>query len=97
MSDIIDYAVKAIREGGPRRVLVGADGLAVSSSRARDYHGITPDIIFIRKDGWTLGTPKRWIEVAEALWEDHWEAVLLKGSYTPIPYDEWVEQGRPTQ
>ncbi len=71
------------------------DGLAVSSKRGREYYDIEPDIIFIRKDGWSLGAPAQWANAAEATWADEWVAVLLKPSTEPIDYSKWIADGRP--
>lgn len=52
---------------GPRRVVVDAEGTARSPKRALRDHGITPDVIFVRKDGWALGAPHRFVKVAQSM------------------------------
>jgi len=83
------YAL-SILSRGPRRVLVD-DNYAVSRSRAAEIHGITPDIIFIRDDGWSLGAPKHLANQAEELWVDEWIGVLIRGKSQPLTMDEYHE------
>lgn len=90
-------AVALIKIHGPSRVLVSSEPYAVSSRRAREHYGVEPDLIFIRNDGWSLGAPKSLIFSAEALWEKQWVAVLIRPSLDPVPYSEWIKNGRPTE
>lgn len=87
---VLTDAVSRIIAGGPNRVIVSADGSAVSSKRAREKFGVTPDIIFIRDDGWSLGAPKRFADIAEQIWEDKWKGVLLRPLSVPITYGEYL-------
>lgn len=73
----LDAKAKEVMANGPTRVVVGESGEAVPTPRARQEFGATPDVIFIRKDGWTLGAPKSLAHVAEGLWRDEWLGVLL--------------------
>ena len=59
-------------ERGPDRVVIGPEGSATRPSRARDEFSTTPSVIFIRKDGWTLGAPSELERVAYELWAKDW-------------------------
>lgn len=74
----LEKAAKQLKEEGPARVLINAEGEGLGAARAREKHGIKPDIIFIRRDGWTLGAPD-WLE-AEAFrqWPDQWVAFMRR-------------------
>ena len=60
-----------IRVGPVTRVLVNQDGEAWPPARAAKA-GIDYDIIFRRRDGWTLGAPMKLAQDAFELWEDEW-------------------------
>lgn len=78
-----------LREWGPDRVVINAEGEATTSRRARREHHIHPVIIFVRDDGWMLGAPAHLIPVAEKMWEREWAAVVEQGSFEPISYADW--------
>lgn len=77
-------AEKVLKEG-PDRVVLNGEGDAVNSFRARESFNTTPDIIFIRKDGWTCGAPKRLENVAFNLWKDQWVGYMRKGDTRATP------------
>lgn len=54
------------------RVVINASGEATTPSVAQREHGITPTIIFVRDDGWSLGAPAAFEEVARSLWRNEW-------------------------
>jgi hypothetical protein len=83
---------KRLKEWGPDRVVINAEGEAVPPLRARRDHNIYPDIIFARNDGWMLAAPIHLQEVAERMWPDEWVAVVVRGSWEPISYKEWKER-----
>lgn len=82
-----DYAARVVARG-PSRVMISEDE-GVCCARARGEYGITPDIIFIRDDGWTLGAPSNLIAAAERTWADDWIGVLVKPESKPVSYHEW--------
>lgn len=57
---------------GPDRVLVSGDGTAVTSLEARVRHGVVPDVILLRDDGWTLGVPAWLLSEALRMWDGQW-------------------------
>lgn len=62
------------------RVVVNQNGHATSPATALAEHNITPDVIFVRNDGWSLGAPFAFERVARGLWEDSWVArYVLEG------------------
>ena len=83
---------------GPRRVMIN-EHEAVPAKTARLRHGMqfnSLEIIFIRKDGWTLGAAKHLADAAEKLWMDEWAAVMIKPpTINSFDYQDWVAQGRP--
>ena len=78
MSIPLEQSLQAIKKYGPDRVVVNADGYAVSGLRARRDYEIMPDVIFIRGDGWTLGAPKEFAAVAFGIWFDSWVGFVLR-------------------
>lgn len=66
--------IQAIHEHGPTRVMVNASGYALPPDEARERYGIEPEVVLIRDDGWSIGTPSRWIDHAMGLWSDYWIA-----------------------
>lgn len=87
-----------VLEHGPTRVVINDAGEAVDPKRAARDHNIEPTIIFIRKDGWSLGAPDGLIEVARQIWDDEWEIVIQKTeteegitTHTVHLYPDWVK------
>lgn len=54
------------------RVVINPEGEATDPIRAKRDHGITPDIVFIRDDGWTLGAKDCHRDVAFDMWIESW-------------------------
>lgn len=78
------------KPGGPSRVVVavtdGTVAYAVPPDRAAEEYGITPDIVFFRDDGWSLGARLEDRDPAFKLWEGDWVAVmdLRTGIINPV-------------
>ena len=70
------------------RVMVEMDGLSVPPKQAKDVFQITPDIIFLRDDGWSLGAPLVLEKTAYDLWKDNWTHFVRKG------HNQWIEIAR---
>ena len=85
----LNEMAKRVKAQGPTRVVVSPEGEAVPPGRARDEFGATPEVIFIRKDGWSLGAPKSLARVAEGMWADEWLGVMLLPSGTVKFYSEY--------
>jgi hypothetical protein len=68
----LDAEIERIAQYGPTRVVVREDGYAVPPRRAREEYGITPDVIYLRDDGWSLGATITWADVAWGKWPDRW-------------------------
>lgn len=85
--DLAEESAKIHREG-PSRVLIDAEGLAVSSERARRDYGVKPDVIFIRNDGWSLGAPASLEVAASQLWPDAWVGIMRRPNATAVPWPE---------
>jgi hypothetical protein len=70
---------------GPSRVVISAEGEATTSRRAREEHGITPDVVFLRGDGWSLGAPWWFESIAYREWADEWVGYMRRpGGPRPI-------------
>lgn len=65
-----------IQRRGPARVIINGKGDAVSPEHARREFGIAPEVIFVRNDGWSLGAPRRFSDLALRMWQKDWVAVL---------------------
>ena len=70
--------IGAIQEAGPDRVVINMEGEATTPRRAFEEHHLSPDIIYVRNDGWSLGTPAEFDEVAKRMWEKEWIAVMWR-------------------
>lgn len=64
--------IRRIKSHGPTRVIVHKSGEAVSAWRALSEYFIIPEVVFIRRDGWSLGAPAQFVEQARWLWQDEW-------------------------
>lgn len=84
----IQRAVLSIVTRGPDRVIVSSDGEATSCRRARDEHGVLPDVILIRNDGWSLGAPFGLLAEAHALWLGDWVGFMVRPESKMRPMSE---------
>ena len=86
----VDRIVDKILTTGPDRVMIGTDGEAITSKRAKEAYQITPDIVFIRNDEWTLGAEFGDMEdAAYELWLGSWTHFYLMGDPSATPIDEY--------
>lgn len=71
---------------GFNRVVINYEGEAWPATRAKQALGISPEVGFMRNDGWALGAPKELEDVAYRLWADEWTHKISKGEteWTPI-------------
>ncbi len=81
-----DEIAEYIKKHGPDRVVVYSTGEAWPTRRAKEELHITPDIIFFRGDGWSLGAPAEFAHVAESTWRDEWIGVWRKDGKPPERY-----------
>ena len=90
----IDQAMEFLksRDGQPHKVIVDKDGQALPPQRAVRFHDVRPAVVFIRKDGWTLGAPVWLIDVALQLWKDEWAAVYRVVAKQLLTYEDWAQQ-----
>lgn len=65
----------------PNRVIIDEEGHAVPPEQA-ERQGIIPDIIFIRKDGWSLGGPNDLEDITYNMWRGEWEQFARRGDKT---------------
>ncbi len=84
--------MKAIKFIGFNRVLINSKGEAESAPRAL-AQGIVPDIGFLRKDGWSLGSPKAIEQYAYLAWRDEWVGFILRGEVFWRPIEEYYLYG----
>jgi len=71
------------------RVWDGEGGISPLDALRR---GIKIDCWFVRRDGWTVGTPKEHAVTASELWEDSWSKVYVleeEGPAIQLTYEEW--------
>lgn len=68
--------IERVLNAGPTRVIVNEhmEGVAPSSPQADGYR--RPDVIFVRRDGWSVGASGRFIEPCSRLYHDEWAAVI---------------------
>ena len=53
--------------------LINESGNAVNPILADNQYNIGPDVVFVRNDGWKLGAPIQFAEVAHRMWENNWK------------------------
>ena len=75
---IESVVLREIQDHGPTRVVINLHGEATTPRRALDDHDVEPTVIYIRDDGWSLGAPEAFEQVAANMWRDEWVAVLRK-------------------
>lgn len=73
----IEDRIERIVQFGPDRVVIDQSGEATTPQRAREEYHVVPTVIFIRKDGWSLGAPEQFKRVAESLWLGDWVSKLV--------------------
>ena len=83
LDNYLKWIALEVMRRGPDRVVISEEGEMVHWKVARDNHGIFPDVVFIRNDGWTLGAPAPLEDVARKLWEHDWLGLIRKPSATP--------------
>ncbi len=87
---------QAIAMNGPSRVVINAEGEATTPRRAKEDHGIEPSIIYIREDGWTLGTVLQFDTVTQNMWRDEWVARMWRDEEGKWHWSDWdVSSGSP--
>lgn len=67
------------------RVIVDYHGQAVPSHIAEERYKIIPDIMFKRNDGWTLGAPEEFEDIAYEMWKGDWTHFKNRTD------DEWTD------
>ena len=72
MLDVGKLICTVLQRVGPERVVTDWSGYAVSARRVPAQNRSA--IVFVRTDGWTLGSLKGLEDVARRLWADEWIA-----------------------
>ncbi len=72
------------------RVVINSDGEALSYGRAEREHNITPDIVFIRGDGWALGARQCDRSIAYKMWTDSWTHFYVIAEQKLRPISEYT-------
>ena len=85
-------AAKKIARSTPNRVLINAEGEAISMKRALQQN-IVADLIFVRNDGWSLGCPGRLEQAAYDLWKDEWILIYHVPSGACLPASFYLASG----
>lgn len=73
----------------PIRVVVDERCHMTTAELAIADYDITPDIIFMRDDGWSLGAPADLEEHAYALWRGHWAWFQRRDDDGPQPMTKY--------
>jgi len=96
MLRVIEKAFERLKIYGPDRVVIDDSGHAMHPVHARREYGLTPDVVFIRNDGWMLGTPKQFESIARELWKGTWVAQVRLQEKTWVlsreEEDEWQKR-----
>lgn len=91
MSINLEAAAHRVLTHGPDRVMIGP-GEATTWLRAFRDHGIVPDIVFIRNDGWTLGAPGHLEAEAYELWQNEWVGFMRRPEVDAMPISAYRPQ-----
>lgn len=67
----------------PNRVIYNDKGDVASKLLVLENHKIKPSIIFFRNDGWSLGAPKEFEEMAYKMYEDEWVRYARSPQFFP--------------
>jgi hypothetical protein len=86
--DLEAFAEQLFTEGMDR-VVINEQGEAVGPHKAQYQMGIVVEVVFIRKDGWTLGAPKELESVAHKLWADEWIGLVRKPDFNAMPITQY--------
>lgn len=81
--------MKILMESGPDRVVINFEGEATSSRRAREVFGVSPDVVFLRNDGWMLGAPASLESVAFKIWRNEWIGFVRRPNQKFSPIKEY--------
>jgi len=88
----IEETIEKIKRNGPDRVLVDEDGETVTPLTASiHYPDVKIEVIFIRKDGWSLGAHSDLIGQAYDLWADHWAFIWMLESNSVTTIEVFLE------
>lgn len=60
------------------RVTVESPIYGTTPEIAKAQYGITPDVIFLRSDNWSLGAPMQFAEESDELWPGNWVGFVTK-------------------
>ena len=73
----------------PERILSSKEG-AARRPTPKDVAGLFHecDIVFFRKDGWSLATRREWEDVAYKSWDDEWFAFYELSTQKILPICE---------
>ena len=93
----LEIWVKKIVETGPTRVVVNASGEATTPEKAERDYQVKPTIIYIRNDGWSLGTPPQFDTVASNLWRNEWVAVAWRDVPNGWRWRRWGTNEQPKE
>jgi len=81
---------KKIFTNGPNRVMISA--FETESLKNAVKQGFNPDIIFVRKDGWTLGVTKDLEWYAHEIWKDEWVYFVMRPNKELLPISKYKER-----
>lgn len=74
---------------GPERIVINSDGEALSPERALTHHGQRWEIVFIRREGWTLGASLAFERVAHRTWPESWIGWFRRDDVRVHPMSEY--------
>jgi len=67
-----------LKDSSLTRVCVESPIYGTTPEIAKAQYGITPDVIFLRSDDWSLGAPMKFAEESDNLWCDGWVGFVTK-------------------
>jgi len=71
------------------RVIVDDGGYGVPPERAKQQYDIESAIYFKRSDGWSLGAPLQFEDIAYRLWANEWTHFATSWDETWRPISEY--------
>ena len=79
------------------RVVINRHGEAVRPETAFHEHGVCASVIFVRGDGWAIGAPLEFEQVAFNLWPSNWREFRRWPAYKVQPISEYEPANQNTR
>jgi hypothetical protein len=73
-----------------QRIVINEQGTVTTAMIAFKHHGMVADVTFVRDDGFALGAPKMYEDIAYEMWKNRWVEFYFGREIFPKPISEYV-------